>query len=95
MPVLFCRRPVLRAFALFALLCPALLRAEGYDGFTVSNITEEVRDENLAQGRNRALLLAQRDAYQTLMQRLTATSDWSRLPKLDDASLEDLVQDDV
>jgi hypothetical protein len=93
MPVVFCRRLVLRLIPLLALISPGAALAQGADGFTVKNIVEEVRDENLAQGRNRALLLAQREAYQILLQRLTAQSDWQRLPKQDDASLEDLVQD--
>lgn len=71
----------------------AIVRAETVDSFLVRNIVEDIRDENLVQARNRALLSAQRDAYQTLMQRLTAQSEWGHLPKIDDAGLQDLVQD--
>lgn len=98
MPVLSWRRLLLCAL----LILPGAVLAQASDSaavknlgdsFTVKNIQEEVRDENLSQARNRALLLAQREAYQTLLQRLTAQSDWPRLPKVDDATLEDLVQD--
>ena len=93
MPVLFFRRPWRHAFPLLLALVSAGAVAQTADGFTVKNIPEEVRDENLAQGRNRALLLAQRDAYTMLTQRITAQSDWPRIPKVDGAALEDLVQD--
>jgi hypothetical protein len=93
MPVSSRRRLAPRLLILCVLLLPGLSSAQLDDGFAVRNIVEEVKDENLAQGRNRALVLAQRDAYQILMQRLTAQSDWARLPRLDDAALEDLVQD--
>jgi len=89
MPVLSRWLPLIAAS--FLLIPPVF--AESYDSFTVKNIAEEVKDENPVQGRNRALLLAQRDAYQMMMQRITAQSDWSRLPKLNDEVLEDLVQD--
>jgi len=75
------------------LLAPIMVLAQASDSFSVKNIQEDIREENLSQARNRALILAQRDAYQTLLQRLTSSADWSRLPKVDDASLEDLVQD--
>jgi hypothetical protein len=93
MPVLSWRRLAPRLLILLLPLIPEVASAQRDDGFTVRNIVEDVRDENLAQGRNRALILAQREAYQILMQRLTAQSDWPRLPKVDDAALEDLVQD--
>ena len=88
MPVLF------RVFLLVAALLPAALRAaEIHDPFLVRNLVQDIRDSNLVQARNQALLLGQREAYQILMQRVTAQSDWPRIPKLDDTGIQDLVLD--
>jgi hypothetical protein len=88
MPVLF------RIFLLFSVLLPAtLFAAETHDPFLVRNLVQDIHDTNLVQARNQAFRLGQREAYQSLMQRITAQSDWSRIPKLDDAELEDLVLD--
>ena len=88
MPVLF------RVFLLAALILPrTLYAAEIHDPFLVRNLVEDIRDSNLVQARNQALLLGQREAYQILMQRVTAQTDWPRLPKMDDAGIQDLVLD--
>jgi hypothetical protein len=88
MPVLF------RVLLLLAAFLPAALpAAEIHDSFLVRNLVEDIRDTNLVQARNQALLLGQREAYQTLMQRVTAQGDWPRIPKLDDAAIQNLVLD--
>ena len=91
------RRPVLRRAALpwlfFFLLAWSPARAQNLDPFSVRNVQEDIHDENLSQARNRALLAGQRDAFQTLMQRLTAQADWPRLPQPSDSELQDLVLD--
>ena len=88
MPVLF------RVLLLLAGFFPvSLFAAEIHDPFLVRNLVQDIRDSNLVQARNQALLLGQREAYQVLMQRITAQSDWPRIPKLDDAGIQDLVLD--
>lgn len=88
MPVLF------RILLLFSLLLPArLFAAELHDSFLVRNLVQDIHDTNLVQARNQALLLGQREAYQTLMQRITAQGDWGRIPKLDDSEIENIVLD--
>lgn len=93
MQVVLSGLPCFRFLLMIFLLAPIMSPAQSLDSFSVKNIQEDIREENLAQARNRALILAQRDAYQTLLQRLTSSTDWGHLPKVDDASLEDLVQD--
>jgi hypothetical protein len=79
---------------LIALFLPAALgAAEVHDPFLVRNLVEDIHDANLVQARNQAFRLGQREAYQALMQRITAQSDWPKVPRLDDAELEDLVLD--
>jgi len=88
MPVL------LRILLLLIPLLPVTLRAaETHDPFIVRNLVQDIRDTNLVQARNQALRQGQREAYQTLMQRIVAQGDLPRVPKLDDAALEDLVLD--
>jgi hypothetical protein len=88
MPVLF------RILLLFPLLLPvSLFAAEMHDSFLVRNVVQDIHDTNLVQARNQALLLGQREAWQTLLQRLTAQTEWPRLPKLDDAEIQDMVLD--
>lgn len=88
MPVLF------RILLLLAALLPSLAgAAETHDPFTVRNMVKDIRNTNLVQARNEALLTAQRDAYTQLMQRLTAPGEWPRIPKLDDATIQDMVLD--
>ena len=88
MPVL------LRFLLLFSLLLPArLFAAELHDSFLVRNLVQDIHDTNLVQARNQALQLGQREAYQVLMQRIIAQTDWPRIPKLDDAGIQDLVLD--
>lgn len=88
MPVL------LRILLLFPLLLPvSLFAAETHDSFLVRNVVQDIHDTNLVQARNQALLLGQREAYQTLMQRIIAPTDWPRVPKLDDPEIQDMVLD--
>ena len=78
---------------LFILCLAGPVRAQTADPFTVANVQVDVRAENVNLARDRALLDGQREAYQTLMQRLTAATDWNRLPKVTDSELEDRVLD--
>ena len=93
MPVLF------RILLVLTLLLPEALysspgrAAEIHDPFLVRNLVQDIKDTNLVQARNQAMLLGQREAYQVLMQRITAQSDWSRIPKLDDGGIQDLILD--
>jgi hypothetical protein len=88
MPVLF------RILLLLAGLVPVCLSAaEIHDPFLVRNLVQDIRDSNLVQARNLALQQGQREAYQVLMQRITAQTDWPRIPKLDDIGIQDLVLD--
>jgi hypothetical protein len=93
MPVLF------RVLLLVAALLPATVfsgavgAAETHDPFLVRNLVQDIHDANLVQARNQALQVGQREAYQILMQRITAQVDWPKIPKLDDAGIQDLVLD--
>ena len=80
-------------FLLSVLLLPAAAQAQMVDTYTVHDVQVDVRDQNVSLARDRALLEGQRDAYQTLLQRLTAPADWPRLPKISDSDLQDAVLD--
>jgi len=72
---------------------PQAAKAQSADGFSVRNVQVDVSAANLAQARDQALAEGQRQAYQQLMQRLTASSDWPRIPQLADKDLQDIVLD--
>lgn len=67
--------------------------AQSADPFTVRNVQVDVSAENVGVARDRALTEGQRQAYDAVMQRLTAPADWPRLPKLSDRDLENVVLD--
>ncbi len=83
----------LAIFVVTLLFVPAAARAQLADTYTVRDIQVDTRDQNVNLARDRALMEGQREAYQTLMQRLTAPADWPRLPKISDAELQDIVID--
>jgi hypothetical protein len=86
---------ILTAFLILfsAMLCPSLVLAQAVDSFTVRNVSVDISAENVGVARDRALAAGQRQAYDILLQRLTASSEWSRLPKLSDSELENVVLD--
>lgn len=94
MPLLL-RLPRLAAFVLMALAVwpPLDGHAQQYEPFTVTGVPVDVRAENVNLARGLALLEGQRAAFQTLLQRLTATADAQKLPRLSDEELQDLVLD--
>jgi hypothetical protein len=67
--------------------------AQTADTFTVRNIAVDVSAENVKVARDRAFASGQQQAFQVLLQRLTAQADWPRLPKMADKELPDLVLD--
>ncbi|HXP95300.1 MAG TPA: DUF2066 domain-containing protein [Telmatospirillum sp.] len=75
------------------MLCPGLASAQAVDSFTVRNVSVDISADNVGVARDRALAAGQRQAYDILLQRLTASSEWSRLPKLSDSELENTVLD--
>lgn len=83
------------AFLLFAtaLFSFHAANAQTADPFTVRNVQVDVSAENVNIARDRALAEGQRQAYESLMQRLTAQADWARLPKVSDNDVENLVLD--
>jgi hypothetical protein len=78
---------------LFLALCPGVALGQSADPFTVRNVSVDISAENVGVARDRALAAGQRQAYDLLLQRLTTSADWSRLPKLSDAELENAVLD--
>lgn len=79
-------------FVFFALFCGPVV-AQTTDTFTVRNVAVDISAENVNVARDRALAEGQRQAYDTLMQRLTSSADWPRLPHLSDADLINAVLD--
>lgn len=88
-------RAGLAAFALFCALSLSGNKAlaQSVDLFSQRDIQVDIQGGNIAQARDQAILQAQRQGYQQLMQRLTATADWPRIPKLSDTELQDAVLD--
>jgi hypothetical protein len=74
-------------------LHPGPAKAQTTDPYTVRNVAVDISAENVGIARDRALVEGQRQAYDLLLQRLTASADWPRLPKLSDGELEDVVLD--
>jgi hypothetical protein len=74
-------------------LHPGPAAAQATDPFTVRNVSVDVSAENAGIARDRALAEGQRQAYESLLQRLTVSADWPRLPRLSDSELENAVLD--
>jgi hypothetical protein len=87
----------LLALAALALACagPAAARAQQVDSrsevFTVRNVPVDTTATTAAQAREEALASAQRAAFETLLGRLVLASDAAKRPKVDEATLADLV----
>ncbi len=67
--------------------------AQETDAFLVRDLQVDVTAENVNLARDQAFAQAQRAALGELLQRLTAQADWTRLPQVSDAQLDDLVLD--
>lgn len=77
-----------------AVLAPlAVARAQVPDGFTVRDVGVDVTADNVNIARQQAFADGQREAFQTLLKRLTVQSDWPRLPQVSDDDLNNLVLD--
>ncbi len=79
-------------FAVWALFSGQAAAQVG-DSFTVRNVSVDISAENVNVARDRALAEGQKQAYEVLMQRLTASGDWPRLPRLSGPDLENAVLD--
>jgi len=72
---------------------PAWGQARQPSLYTVSDVAVDVTAQSALKARDTARLDGERRALTTLLQRLTAKEDWSRLPKASDTELEELLQD--
>jgi hypothetical protein len=81
------------ARVVFAALVILALPARAADVFTVGPVPVDVTGKSAAQAREEARVEGQRRAFQMLVERLTLASDRARLPRVDDAMLNNLVQD--
>ncbi len=89
-----------RVFRLAALLglvlsfgvLQAAQRAEAADLYTVRGVHVDVTAASATEARAIAQAAGQREALGELMRRLTLSSDWSRLPQANDATVQDAVR---
>jgi hypothetical protein len=81
------------ARVIFAALLLLALPVRAADVFTVGPVPVDVTGKSAAEAREQARVEGQRRAFQTLVERLTLASDRARLPRVDDATLNNLVQD--
>jgi hypothetical protein len=84
------------ALALMALVAAgiggAAAQQQRVDVFTVSPVPVDATAANATAARDMAIAQGEASAFDTLMQRLTLAADRSKLPKLDRAAIEELVQ---
>lgn len=71
---------------------PGLTASGTVQGYKVENVRIEVTAEDAATARTESLRLAQRDAFDLLLQNMVPRSQHHRLPVLDDAQLDRLVR---
>jgi hypothetical protein len=69
------------------------LPARAADVFTVGPVPVDATGKSAAEAREQARIDGQRRAFRTLIERLTLASDRARIPRVDDATLNNLVQD--
>src|SRR5689334_871645 len=81
------------ARVVFAALLILAVPAWAADVFTVGPVPVDVTGKSAAEAREEARVDGQRRAFRTLVERLTLASDRARLPRVDDAMLNNLVQD--
>jgi hypothetical protein len=79
--------------AVFATLASPWAAVAADDVFTVSNVAVDATAATAAAARERALQDGQRRAFDQLLRRLTPASERTRLPRLSDPALADLVRD--
>lgn len=70
----------------------AAQRAEAADLYTVRGVHVDVTAASATAARTIAQATGQREALGELMRRLTLSSDWSRLPQVNDATVQDAVR---
>jgi Uncharacterized protein conserved in bacteria (DUF2066) len=80
-----------RAVLLAVLLLALPARAQ--DVFAVGPVAVDATGESAAAAREEARLDGQREAFQRLVARLTVPADRERVPRVDDAQLNNLIQD--
>lgn len=80
------------ALALASAVLPRAARASD-EVFTVANVAVDATAQTAAAARERALQDGQRHAFERLLQRLTPASERTRLPRLTDTAIADLVRD--
>src|SRR3982750_3742865 len=89
------RAPLLRSFMAAALLLLAgiaVARAQG-EALSVEGIAVDVTADSAQAARDKALVQAQRKAFDQLMQTLVQPQDLARAPKVSDAQIADMVLD--
>jgi len=89
------RRAWVAVLFVFAALFPPALPAfaQSADPFAARNVQVDVSAATVSAARDQALADGQRQALQTVLQRLAAPADWPRLPKVSDKQLPDIVLD--
>ncbi|HAU29435.1 MAG TPA: hypothetical protein DCW68_04905 [Rhodospirillaceae bacterium] len=83
----------MKRFLLLAWLCLAPLAARADDAsFTVSPVAVDVTAESAAAAKEQAIAQAQRDAFDTVLARMTIPEDRAALPQLTDDDISGFVQ---
>ncbi len=83
----------MKRFLLLAILCLAPLAARADDAaFAVSPVAVDVTAESAAAAREQAIAQAQRDAFATVLSRMTIPEDRAALPPLTDDDVSGFVQ---
>jgi hypothetical protein len=82
------------AFALAALFQTAPAGAAGFPpAFVVADVPVDATAQSAVQAREAARLQGEQKAFRQLLERLTAKSDWPRLPQPSDETITNLTQD--
>jgi hypothetical protein len=81
------------ARVVFVAVSLLVLPARAQDVFTVGPVAVDATGKSAAEAREQARLEGQRQAFRILIERLTMASDRARVPRVDDAALNNLVQD--
>jgi hypothetical protein len=81
------------ARVIFAAMLLLALPARAAEVFTVGPVAVDATGKSAAEAREQARVAGQRQAFERLIERLTLASDRARVPRADDAMLNNLVQD--
>ncbi|HLZ67259.1 MAG TPA: DUF2066 domain-containing protein [Aliidongia sp.] len=82
------------AFALAVLLQTQPAGAAGFPpAFVVADVPVDATAQSAVQAREAARLQGEQKAFRQLLERLTAKTDWPRLPQLSDEQITNLMQD--